>query len=568
MCTRWLAALLLTLAAGWVYAAPLDVNVSGGTQALRQNVKLHLSDLDTRDLLQPRRLETNVLTSTNAALNALGYYDAEIKVSGIEKGAKEIKVRITPGKAVTWLKPDVVLTGEGESNHLLQRWIAREAPKRGDVLNHAKYDDFKRGLREFSIQQGYFDAHWTRSELRINRDKHSARMRLTLDTVQRYHFGEVVMQGTRIEQARLHQFLRFKPGDPYQESKVTELYKSLLDCGFFKDLNVKADRDQIVDRKVPIIVNLIDDRAHHFNVGLGYGTDSGARSRFQWNKPVINDYGHSTGATLQLTERQKSMEFEYKIPDGHPLKNYYLGQASYIDELIGDTQVQTTSFTFSHNHEFENLWVRNLYVTLTQENKTEGISNRFFVTPGFAFSQLVLRGTPIIREGHRYLFETEYSNPTLGADTRFYRVHGLAKWLVPVSERQQVLLKVEGGYIDADEFFKVPYTRRFFAGGDQSIRGYGYQTLSPKDANNNTQGARYLSLASTEYLYRFLDRWQWALFVDRGRAFNNSDEPYHTGIGTGIRWLSPVGNIRLDIAKRVDDNNKGYEFHIFMGPPL
>lgn len=551
-----------------VWAARLEAKVEGGSQALRQNIGLHLTDLDTRELLQPRRLEARIIKATQDALNALGYYDGSVHVSGIARDATKVVIEIDPGEPVKWRKPDVVVTGEGQADPTLLNWIKNRVPQKGDVINHAAYDDFKKGLRQLSQQEGYFDAAFPRAELQINRDKHRARMRLTLDTGPRYHFGDITMQGTRIESDRLQQFINFKPGDPYQENKVTDLYKSLLDCGYFKDLNVKADRDNAVDHNVPIVVTLTDDRAHRFNVGAGYGTDSGLRTRFQWSKPVINDYGHSTGATAQITERDKTLEFEYKIPDGHPAKDYYLGQATYVDQLVADTPVQTTTFTFSHNHEFKSLWVENLFIKLTQENKTEEISNKFFMIPGFAFSQLKLKGKPIAHEGHRYLLETEYSDPSMGADTRFTKVHGLAKWLVPASERQQFLFKLEAGSIDATKFYKVPYTERFFAGGDQSIRGYNYQSLSPLNSDGDNQGARYLTLGSAEYLYRFADRWQWALFVDRGRAFDNQDEPYRTGAGTGVRWLSPVGNVRLDIAERVHDENKGYELHIFMGPPL
>lgn len=549
-------------------AAPLEANIEGGTKALRQNVSLHLSNLDTRELLQPRRFEAKVIKASQRALNALGYYDSVVTVSGIAKDATEIVVTITPGKPIKWQTPDIMLTGDGQVDHVILQWMQKKAPRKGDVLNHAIYDDFKKGLRRLSLQEGYFDAQFPRSELQINRDARKAKMHITLDTGERYRFGDITLQGTRIETDRLQRFITFKSGDPYQESKVTELYKALLDSGYFKDLSVTPDRDKSVNRQVPVVVTMTDDRAHRFNVGAGYGTDSGVRTRFQWSKPVINDYGHSTGATAQVTEREKSVEFEYKIPDGHPAKDYYLGQASFVDELIAEQRVQTTTFTASHNHEFDNRWVENLYTKLTQEVNTETVSNSFFVIPGAAYSYLELKGKPIAREGQRYLIGAEFSDPAIGSDTQFVKIHGFGKWLLPMSERQQLLFKIEGGGIHAEEFEKVPLTTRFFAGGDQSIRGYDYQTLSPLDEEGNPKGARYLTLGSSEYLWQFAERWQWAVFVDRGRAFDNSDEPYRTGAGVGVRWLSPVGNVRFDVASRVNDEKDGYELHIFMGPPL
>lgn len=559
---------LLLMLATLAGAATLDVKVEGGDKTLRQNISLHLSNLDSREQLQPRRLEARVIKLTQKALNALGYYDAEVSVAGIAKGGKKITVTIVEGKPIKWEQPDIQLTGEGQNDPLLLQWMEKQAPKPGDRLNHASYDNFKKGLLRLSLQEGYFDATFPRAELRVDRDRHKANMLLTLDTASRYYFGKVVLDGTRIEQDRLQRFVTFKPGDPYQESKVTEVYKALLDSGYFKDLAVKPDRDKIQNHSVPVAINLEDDRAHRFNVGAGYGTDSGVRTKFQWSKPVINDYGHSTGAIAKVTEIEKSVELDYKIPDGHPAKDYYLGQASFIDQLIDENPVKTTVFTVSHNHEFNNGWVENLFTKLSQEVNTEQVSNAFFVTPGVAYSQLELKGKPIPREGHRYLVDAEFSDPKFGSDTQFTKVHALAKWLVPLSSHQQMLFKIEGGSIQAQDFNKVPLTTRFFAGGDQSIRGYDYQTLGPADDKGDAQGARYLTIGGSEYLWQFADRWQWALFVDHGRVFDNNDEPYRTGAGMGIRWLSPVGNVRFDVASRVNDEKNGFRIHIFMGPPL
>ncbi len=573
---------LACLACAWVMtgsatlrAAPVTAKVEGGTTDLRNNVSLYLSNLDTRELLQPRRFEARVIKATQKAMQALGYYDGSVTVSGIERGVTEITVAIEPGKPVKWRTPDILITGEGQQDPALLQWLARKAPVKGNVLNHSVYDDFKKGLRRLSLQEGYFDASFPRAELQIDRDKRRANMALTLDTGQRYHFGEIKVEGTRIRQKSLKPFITFKPGDPYQENKVTELYKALLDSGYFKDLSVKPEREKISGHSVPVTISLTDETAHRFNVGAGYGTDNGVRTRFQWSKPVINEYGHSTGFTTQITERDKSAEFEYKVPDGHPAKDYYLGQASYISEKIANQKVKTTTFTASHNHAFDNLWVENLYTKLMQVNQTKRtdtakeVTNNFFVVPGVAYSLLELKGKPIAREGVRYLVETEFTDPSIGSDTQFIKFHGFAKWLLPAGNRTQYLFKLEGGSIHAHNPDLIPITTRFFAGGDQSIRGYDYQTLSPIDEDTGElKGGRYLTLGTSEFLYQFADRWQWALFADRGRAFDNSEEPYRTGAGMGVRWLSPVGHVRFDIASRVGDENEGYELHIFMGPPL
>lgn len=107
----------------------------------------------------------------------------------------------------------------------------------------------------------------------------------------------------------------------------------------------------------------------------------------------------------------------------------------------------------------------------------------------------------------------------------------------------------------------------FFAGGDQSVRGYDYQTLSPRDDQGNREGGRYMFAGSLEYQYRIAERWRIATFVDQGNAFNSLGDKMNTGAGFGVRWVSPVGPLRLDLAHAFDED-KGWRIHFSMGPEL
>jgi translocation and assembly module TamA len=163
--------------------------------------------------------------------------------------------------------------------------------------------------------------------------------------------------------------------------------------------------------------------------------------------------------------------------------------------------------------------------------------------------------------------DLEFSDPSIGSDTEYVRVTGLAKWLLPLSERQQLLLRLQLGMIWSQDFNQVPVSARFFAGGDQSIRGYGYNTLGPRDESGALIGGSRLAVSSAEYLYRFLPNWQAALFVDHGGAMDETTESTDTGAGVGLRWLSPLGVIGFDLANAVSDDNS-YRVHITMGTVL
>ena len=97
----------------------------------------------------------------------------------------------------------------------------------------------------------------------------------------------------------------------------------------------------------------------------------------------------------------------------------------------------------------------------------------------------------------------------------------------------------------------------------------GSQTLAPRDANGKLLGGRYLAVGSLEISRRVLPNWRVAAFVDGGGAFTEHNDDLYQSAGLGLRWLSPIGQIRFDVAVPVHDReNSGFKLHISMGPPL
>ena len=115
---------------------------------------------------------------------------------------------------------------------------------------------------------------------------------------------------------------------------------------------------------------------------------------------------------------------------------------------------------------------------------------------------------------------------------------------------------------------ELPASVRFFAGGDNSVRGYDFESLGPIDATGAVIGGSYLVDVSLEVDRLFRDKWAVAMFVDGGDAFNDTHIKLKTGVGIGLRWYSPVGPIRLDFAHPLDDPDKSFRIHISLGPDL
>jgi translocation and assembly module TamA len=188
--------------------------------------------------------------------------------------------------------------------------------------------------------------------------------------------------------------------------------------------------------------------------------------------------------------------------------------------------------------------------------------------PGVSYSYLKSDNRIDPHNGYRLQFESKVAKEGLGSDSNLLYGTALVKGLTTVFDKHRFLGRVQVGGSATNGFSSVPPSLRFFAGGDQSVRGYDYQSLSPENSEGDRIGGRYMVAASAEYQYSIAEKWRVATFVDQGNSFNTLELPnLKTGVGIGVRWVSPVGPIRLDLAHALDDDG-GIRLHFSMGPEL
>jgi translocation and assembly module TamA len=141
---------------------------------------------------------------------------------------------------------------------------------------------------------------------------------------------------------------------------------------------------------------------------------------------------------------------------------------------------------------------------------------------------------------------------------------------MPAGRQQRLITRLSLGAMVVDDFNQLPPELRFFAGGDRSIRGFDYQQLGTTNAAGLVIGGEYLAVGSIEFERYFLPKWGAAVFVDGGDAFRTGEFDMNIGAGIGVRWRSPVGVVRVDVAKPVSDSVGGdsIRFHVTIGPDL
>jgi len=209
------------------------------------------------------------------------------------------------------------------------------------------------------------------------------------------------------------------------------------------------------------------------------------------------------------------------------------------------------------------------YVRFLQEAFTsEGLYHRTrLVLPGLRYKRDHVDDARNPTQGLRLALEVRGTDPSLGSDTRMLQFLGAVTHLQSLPARLSLQSRLSiGTTFSKDPVDALSPTLRFYAGGDQSVRGYGYQTLGTLDSAGKVVGGKQLLTTSLE-LERALPRnWGVSIFHDAGNAFESfKDLRLHQGAGVGLHYRSPVGSLNLSLARRIFDEQPGWRIHFTVG---
>ncbi|MCX8891254.1 autotransporter assembly complex protein TamA [Vibrio parahaemolyticus] len=550
--------------------ADVSLKLKGIDGALEDNVKAYLSSIPEKDYSTSLRFQARLDQSITEALNALGYYHAKISYS-ISEGNDELIVNIHKGLPVKIKVMDVVISGEAKEDEEFANLIAKSPLKVGRILNQGEYDSLKSGIRNLALQRGYFNGDFKLNKLEVIPELNEANVRLHYDSGIRYHFGPVEITGSQIWENRVESMRPFEIGEPYLVSDVGEYNQNLSNTDWFSSVFVEPDLSKLEDgRELPIKVSLAPAAKNQIETGIGYSTDTGVRGTLKWKKPWVSARGHSFNTALSLSKPEQTITAGYKIPLDDVLREYYQLQFGLKHLDNRDTESLESNLAVERHWLTDGGWHKTVYVRHLYENFSQGLQDDGvqFVLPGATFSRTRVRGGSMPMWGDKQSVTVEYGDPALLSETRVLRLLGRSSWIRGIGENHRGLFRLEGGANITEEFEKLSPSLRFFAGGDNNIRGYGYESISPVDESGALTGAKYILSSTLEYQYRVYGNWWAATFYDIGDAFNDTPE-WKSGAGVGIRWASPVGPVSFDFAWGLDDKpNNEFRIHFSLGPEL
>lgn len=364
----------------------------------------------------------------------------------------------------------------------------------------------------------------------------------------------------------------FKADTPYDSELIAELSQALQSSGYFEGVRVDANPASASEQRIPVAVALTTRKPRTFGLGLGYSTDVGPRIRLNWTRHWVNPQGHSYGAETELSAPRQNVGLWYDIPLDPPLtdKLRFVGGYQY-EEIAGtDTLSRLLKVGPEWHSRLPSGWLRVLSLKWQHEEYRLGDDSGLstLLMPGVAYSYLRSDNRIDPSQGYRLQFEVAAAKDGVFSDADLIHANVLLRGLTTLGQRHRFLGRVQLGGNWTDEYVNVPPSLRYFAGGDQSVRGYDYQSLSPTNSDGDKIGGRYQFAVSAEYQYSIAEKWRIATFVDQGNAFNSLEIPtLKSAVGVGVRWVSPVGPIRVDLAHPLDSEG-GVRLHFSMGPEL
>lgn len=495
------------------------------------------------------------------AMQAYGYYDAKWKVSTEKSGKKQdlLRFSIIPGQPIRVRKINLQKTGAGSNIPVITRLFNQFPLKDGAVLDQLDYEEWKGKAIAVLNKQGYAKAEYTRHEILIDKKAFWSEIYLWLNTGPRFRFGSITVHGA-VHYPRwfVERYVSFKPGDWYAPAALAVTQSNLRNADRFSDISVHGDIRAEKNNTVPVIINLKSMPAQHIKVGAGYSTDIGPNAALIYDNYNAFDQAQHVRVSILAAQLNKNASILYKWPIGKNIGSEYVAQASYQNQTLSaydSNEILASAgrqWTLRDDNNRNRSSTLEALLNFEQANYTVAgeVNNSFYIYPSLQYTVQDFRNILRPISGYSLTARTEGASKIWGSSADFVRFSARGTWRIRLS-RQWVLgtrAKLGAMWLNGP-ITALPPNLRFFAGGQNSLPGYAYQSQGPLDSDGAVEGGRLLAVAGVN-IQRFVSRnWAVVAFYDAGNAFNRfSNVRLLQDVGLGFRWYSPVGPIRFDLA--------------------
>jgi len=552
--------------------APLEIEVDGADSELANQLRLQsgLADLGCD---APRwRVQRLFKASPDRLLSVLrvfGYYRPQIdKRLSFDAQCWHARFNIQRGEPVRITQLELAVTGEGEKDPAFAQLLALLPLHQDDILRQTEYESAKQRLTSLAAERGYLEARLLRHEIRVDPERRQATVALLLDTGPRYRLGTVTLPEIPLSADMIERYTNLTSGKPYSSIALTEAFTNLRDSGYFSQVDLSPKLTPNADHLVDVTADLKLEKRHVWRAGVGFETDTGPRLNLGYQNRYLNSHGHQLNTDVRYSPVLSSLETNYQIPGADPLRQRLTlrGGVQYEDTGTSRSTVYGLSYLRTRKRRAA---TTSWSLDLNKEDSQVGVTkqNSLLLLPGASWDWQRVEQGERPRSGERLLVSLRATHTVLLSDTSFARLYSNAKAMRPLGPGR-IVARSELGATLAGSINDLPASQRFFAGGDNSVRGYEYETLGPLDTDGQPTGGRFLFTGSLEYQLPVRDNWSMALFADAGNAFEERFGTLKSSVGVGAIWHSPFAPIRLYLAFPQDTSRGDYRIHFSMGPEI
>lgn len=514
-----------------------------------------------------------------AALASEGYYEGRVDpavVPATEERDAEIRFDVEPGPRYELAAVRIDLIEDAQVASFVPPSAADLGlepgmPARADAVLAAE-----QRLLEAAREAGRARASLGDRDAIIDRSTKTMDVVLRLDPGPIVTLAEPEFQGTDgIDDDFLRAYVAWAPGERFRPELVRDTRRDLVGTGLFRTVDVALAENVLPDGTTPVTIT-VEQRLHRtISAGARYDTDGGPGVSFAWEHRNFFGRGDRFRVDVDADLLEQSVLTRYRQPDTFGRDSALLAEADLIREDTDAFDSLEAAAGLGVEYRFSERLDGTVALRVSASEVTDANGTERFALVSLP-AALRYDDTDDLLDPTRGVRLRGEVTPFQGisdTDLQFNRVRLDGSTYYRVSQAPRVVLAARGavGSIFGADVEDIPANQRFYAGGGGSIRGIPFQAASPRDANGDPSGGRSLVEVVGEIRYGITETIGAVAFVDAGRAFESTApdfaEPLDVGAGLGVRYLTPIGPLRLDVAVPVvaEDVDESFQVYVSVG---
>lgn len=517
-----------------------------------------------------------------------GYFEVTVSYKLVFKDKKKtsVKILIDTAEGPPSIVEKITIRTSGGEQGLLLKLNSLVELKRGERFRYELYEASKKKMRDYLNDNGYGSA-FVSGKAMVNKDARAVEAVFSIDEGTFQRFGETAVTGNKdVKTKDIAAELDFKPGEIFSSTKLDRSRVNIFNLNLFRSVSVTPVISSGT-AVVPVNVEIVEGNKRQIRFGVGYGAEAKFRTSAQWSRYYL--WGRPRTLTIDvsyssLEEKLAATVFQPYFLDR---KNSLTLTGAFVrEDAVSYTNEKITSQLQVKRNFTDKLSVFTAYnLEVNRPVNLEDIllSDILTATPGSSYfisslsaglNSAFVDNPSYPSHGFTYSLYFEPATYLLGSQVDYLK--GVTEChLYGILVNELILAsRLKFGFIRPyRSTTEIPIFKRFFSGGSYSVRGFGYQQIGPKDPAGNPLGGQYQFEGNLELRYPIKGNLKGVVFMDSGNIYQSSfslnayDLSY--GVGTGIRYVTPIGPLGIDLAFPVEHlrpiNLSSYYFYLTIG---